>query len=145
MGIDIYLRWSGQTDSEEDAQITGFSITAGSRGYLRESYGGSPFATEVLVPESFDDRCWGDDIPADEQGMFIVSNGPQYEGFDLDRQPYITLDTLKGRLPATLATVSQRYRDDKGVEQVKQSYTDFVSLAERKLAEGHKVWVLTSY
>lgn len=53
MGIDIYLKWKGQTKEEHDAQITGFSIHSGDVGYLRESYHGDPYATRVLLPEAF--------------------------------------------------------------------------------------------
>ena len=39
MGTDIYLEWDGMTDEEKEAQITGFSIRAGDKGYLRASIG----------------------------------------------------------------------------------------------------------
>ena len=38
MGIDIYLKWKGQTQEEHQAQITGFDIGKGHVGYLRASY-----------------------------------------------------------------------------------------------------------
>lgn len=57
MGIDIYLRWKGQTEAEKQAQYTGFSTIAGRTGYLREAYHGGPYATRVLVPEGFGEVC----------------------------------------------------------------------------------------
>lgn len=60
MGIDIYVRWEGQTEAEKKAQYTGFSTEAGNIGYLRESYHGGPYATRFLVAEAFA----ADDDPA---------------------------------------------------------------------------------
>lgn len=56
MGIDVYLRWDKMTARERKAQFTGFSVTAGGTGYLREAYHGGPYATRVLVPEAFEDK-----------------------------------------------------------------------------------------
>jgi hypothetical protein len=53
MGIDIYMQWDQQTDQEKQAQITGFSIEDGDKGYLREAYHGEPYATKFLVREAF--------------------------------------------------------------------------------------------
>ena len=56
MGIDVYLKWRGQTKAEHDAQITGFSISAGKAGYLRASYG---MQEECKVLERiFPKNCW---------------------------------------------------------------------------------------
>ena len=54
MGIDIYMDWDNQTEEEKKAQLTGFDIGAGSVGYLREAYHGSPYATHYLVKEAFE-------------------------------------------------------------------------------------------
>ena len=54
MGIDIYARWHGMTDREEEAQITGFSTVDGDVGYLREAYHGEPYATRFLFREAFE-------------------------------------------------------------------------------------------
>ncbi len=53
MGIDVYMRWEDQSSAEYDAQITGFDVTAGRFGYLREAYHGGPYVTAWLVPEGF--------------------------------------------------------------------------------------------
>src|SRR6266566_5106087 len=56
MGIDVYMKWKGQTEEEHKAQITGFSVMHGHVGYLREAYHGEPYATEVLFPEGWSSR-----------------------------------------------------------------------------------------
>src|SRR5262245_9069313 len=53
MGIDIYAHWRGQSDDEENAQITGFSGVHGHVGYLREAYHGGPYVTKYFVAEAF--------------------------------------------------------------------------------------------
>lgn len=55
MGIDIYMKWPGQTEAESKAQITGFSVDCGNVGYLREAYHGGPYATRYFVEEAFGD------------------------------------------------------------------------------------------
>lgn len=52
MGIDVYLSWAGQTEAEHGAQLTGWSVTAGNVGYLREAYRGGPYVTPVLCREA---------------------------------------------------------------------------------------------
>lgn len=67
MGIDVYLVWPDQTEAERTAQFTGFSVTSGDVGYLREAYHGEPYATRELAPEAFngaieyrEDGSWDD-------------------------------------------------------------------------------------
>ena len=83
MGIDIYAQWSGMTEAEQAAQITGMSVVHGHVGYLREAYHGEPYATRVLVPEAFDGHGKPVAIPA---------------------------ALLRKRLPATLAAADMRER-----------------------------------
>ena len=64
MGIDIYLKWDGQDEEEKQAQLTGFSTTAGGSGYLREAYHGGPYATHILVREAFESETCEAEIPA---------------------------------------------------------------------------------
>jgi hypothetical protein len=33
MGIDIYAKWDGMTEAQEDAQVTGLSVDHGRVGY----------------------------------------------------------------------------------------------------------------
>lgn len=125
MGIDIYVRWKGQTRKEEKAQLTGFSVLHGRVGYLREAYHGEPYATAYLMQEAFDHP---------------------------DRAAVIPAAVLRERLPRTLALVEERERtlygktDEEEIAHIKQSYTDFVALCEQKEQEtGEPVTVIASY
>lgn len=65
MGIDVYLKWDKQTEEDYRRQITGFSVTSGHTGYLREAYHGGPYATPVLISEDWDDQPEeGFEVPA---------------------------------------------------------------------------------
>ncbi len=116
MGIDVYLKWEGQTKNEEEAQYTGFDITAGKVGYLRESYGKDVSALGTFIKEE-----WEGEIP-------------------------LPAETLKERLPQTLEKVAERYEGSKFKDEAMQSYRDFVDLAERKEREtGKPCTVYVSY
>ncbi len=125
MGIDIYAQWLGQTTAEAQAQITGFDVTMGRVGYLREAYHGTPYATQYLVREAFESKTCQAKIPA---------------------------RVLRERLPRTLELAMQREVlvydaqtvsvDDPAV----RSFVDFVELCERKEAEtGEPVTIVASY
>jgi hypothetical protein len=64
MGIDIFLMWDGIEKRAQDDKIEHFSITSGHLGYLRESYSGAPYATQILVREAFESRTCKCRIPA---------------------------------------------------------------------------------
>lgn len=64
MGIDVYCRWPEQTEAEKDKQFTGFSVTSGDVGYLREAYHGGPYVTRYLVGEAFEAEECEAAIPA---------------------------------------------------------------------------------
>lgn len=64
MGIDVYLRWKGQNESEEKKQYTGYRADCGNVGYLREAYHGGPYATKVFVPEGWVDSPELPKVPA---------------------------------------------------------------------------------
>lgn len=125
MGIDIYMRWSGQTKAEKEAQYTGFSIEHGHVGYLREAYHGGPYCTHKLMPEAFneDNKCEAE-IPA---------------------------ATLRGRLPEAISTCKERsqkvYQETIGDDAPEiKSLVAFVELAERKEKEtGKPVTIHASY
>ena len=85
MGIDIYAQWRGMTKANKQAQITGFSVTSGHVGYLREAYHGEPYATKALVPEAFSS-----------------DNG----------KAEIAAALLRERLPAVLRLVAERHRNN---------------------------------
>ncbi len=115
MGIDVYMRWHGQSDDEVSAQYPGFSIAHGHVGYLRESYHG-PSATRVLVPEAFERET---PIPASVLRKRLA------DARDACRQQY--------RDAPQLADLAER------------SLIDFVALAERKEAEtGRPVTIVVS-
>ncbi len=126
MGIDIYAQWKRQTEEEEEAQLTGFSVKHGHVGYLRESYHGTPYATRHLAAEAFDSP---------------------------DAQAQISAKTLRERLPETIRLAKKRLRvvykrkgripDD---DPVIQSFVDFVALCERKEQQtGESVTIIASY
>lgn len=66
MGIDIYLEWDGMTEEDKEQQYAfGFHPERDEIGYLRESYHGEPYATQILVREAFEaDDCRAQ-IPAE--------------------------------------------------------------------------------
>jgi hypothetical protein len=123
MGIDIYAKWTGQTDKASAAQSEAWLSTgAGGAGYLREAYHGTPYATKFLVAEAFE-------------------NG----------EARIPAAVLQGRLPDTLVLVEERARKlynatDEEVAAEKRSFREFVSLCVRKEHEtGEPVLVAASY
>jgi hypothetical protein len=123
MGIDIYMRWDGMTEEDRDKQITGFDATVGEVGYLREAYHGSPYATQYLVEEAFEDGADEVHIPATE---------------------------LRKRLPLTKEIVIQRFRDvyKEEIEEDNafvKAFEDFVKLSEALEEEGRKPTIYASY
>jgi hypothetical protein len=124
MGIDIYAQWRGQTEKAVAEQAANWLTTgAGSAGYLREAYHGTPYATMYLFSEAFEE----------------------------DSQARIPAEVLRERLPHTLELVEERERllykaSDKEVEETKQSFRDFVALCEAKEKEtGEPVLIIASY
>lgn len=153
MGIDVYMKWRDQSEAEAKNQITGFSTVSGHKGYLREAYHGGPYATQVLMPEGWEDhkikykedyRYWFDE----KSGEWIEGDWP---GVQIDAL------VLEKRLAKTLNTVLERQRrvydyddanDDhrKYVAEVQQSFRDFVALARQKQDEtGEPVYIYVSY
>ena len=125
MGIDIYARWRGQTDAEEHAQSTGFSVVHVHVGYLREAYHGEPYATRYLVPEAFEHPEGRAQIPA---------------------------AVLRERLPQTLALVAVREQivydehDPEAILEIQQRFERFVELCEAKeRATGEPVTIIASF
>jgi hypothetical protein len=172
MGIDIYLKWDGQSEQEKRGQFTGFSTRAGNVGYLREAYHGGPYATKILVREAFEAENYQADIPAavmrarltevteparncedGDKGMqMIVQMLAAVHGGD----PSLTIHGRhSGDARTTPMTVEEAVRirhktlyndDNKEIETVVQSYRDFVELAEQKEKEtGKPCTVYASY
>jgi hypothetical protein len=124
MGIDVYLKWNEMKKEDHEAQLgTGFQTNIGDTGYLREAYHGEPYATQMLVPEAFDDKLAGEDVP-------------------------IFAKEMRARLPKVLEKVRERYEKiyEAGEDEIKEaqkSFSDFVKLAEQKedeLKEPCKVY-----
>ncbi len=125
MGIDIYAKWRGMTEEDKQKQYTGFSITAGGVGYLREAYHGAPYATRELVAEAFDSETGTSAIPS---------------------------ATLRERLPKVLETVAERQRkvypdeSEEDLKAVQDSFTAFVELCEKmEEVTGEPVEIVASY
>jgi hypothetical protein len=111
--------------AQADAQITGFSVTAGKVGYLRQAYHVEPYATRILVPEAFETDGHGAAIPAAR---------------------------MWARLPETLEAAEKRERtlygttDAEEIAQVLDSYREFIELCERKEREtGEPCRIIASY
>ena len=120
MGIDIYAKWDGMTEAEENAQVIGFS---GQVGYLREAYHGEPYATKVLVPEAFEE-----------------SRVPIHAATLRDRLP-ATLIVAEQREREIYGVT-----DEDEIELVLKSYSDFVELCARKEEEtGEPCLIIASY
>ena len=125
MGIDIYLRWQGQTKEEEEAQYTGFSVQHGHVGYLREAYHGGPYATKLLFPETWNE---------DEQTARIPNS------------------VLRERMPKAIDAAVVRERTVYGVADVTletcemaKSIQSFVELHGKLEQEGKDPWIYNSY
>lgn len=126
MGIDIYVKWDGQTEAEKKAQLTGFSIDAGQHGYLREAYHGGPYSTRVLVPEAFEAVEAGDD------------------------DAMIPAATLRLRLEEAVETAVARQQNIYGevateAHPMVRSLRAFVELVERLEREGKRPHIIASY
>lgn len=124
MGIDVYAYWRSQTRAEQDLWTGACDLSAGHLGYLREAYGGGPYATMYLFHELFED----------EEAC----------------QP-IAAAVLRKRLKKTLRIIEKRMRKQfsKGnpyIDMAKESFIDFVELCERKEREdGEPVHIFAFY
>ena len=76
MGIDVYLKWDKFTHTDQNRQITGYSVTSGYLGYLRESYHGPPYATKVLFPECFENGAGDGGEDMVKQIMSLMAKFP---------------------------------------------------------------------
>lgn len=169
MGIDIYLEWEDMEEQEKEAQATGFSITSGNVGYLREAYHGGPYATRILVREAFDSEDCRAQIPASimrerlthvTEPSFAGSEGHKLAGQFIDMmrtagkafqtEPVFKSDTTR---PMTVEeAISERqhrlYPEDAAemTAKVLASFRDFVALAEEKEKQtGKPCTVYASY
>ena len=123
MGIDCYNQTAQDLNGNDSGQ--GFDITAGDKGYLREAYHGSPYATHYLLNECFE---------IDEvQGTLSGTD----KGIEYKIQVFIPAKLLRERLPKTLEIVRERYlkvykdANEKEIKVAQKSFIDFVELAEK--------------
>lgn len=174
MGIDVYLKWKNMDQDDEKQQITGFSTTAGGRGYLREAYHGGPYATRILCREAFESETCEAQIPAEilrERLTNVTEPARGCEGGDVAAMMIMALfgamTDENGKLPDG-ATIMGRHTGDpttapmtveeavimrnkqlyggEGTDEVLQSFRDFVALAERKEREtGEPCTIYASY
>ncbi len=168
MGIDIYLEWEDMDEEEKQAQATGFSVTSGNVGYLREAYHGGPYATRILVREAFEADDQRAQIPAAvlrerltrvTEPSYMGGEGHQLasalinmfrnEGKTVEG-PLVQSDTTR---PMTVEeAVAERQRRlypedaDEMTKKVIQSFRDFVALAEEKERQrGKPCTIYASY
>lgn len=174
MGIDIYLRWPKQTKDEEKSQITGFSITSGNVGYLREAYHGGPYVTQFLVREAFESKNAEADIQAKvmrdrlpvavmlaiyrEHVVYGEGERSVIDVEDKDKLVNTLMNSLTDALEIKNQNLDEFRFNDEQVRAVKEliasrrldkyalTFVDFVELAERKENEtGKPCTVIASY
>lgn len=162
MGIDIYLEWDGIKEDDKQAQWrTGFSVTSGDVGYLREAYHGGPYATKILCREAFESETCRARIPAEilRERLTNVTE-PAYtknSGHDTAMQMLTMLQNIGVKFvggpiqkkdttaPMTVEeAIRERqrriYADDseEDTDRIIRSFRDFVALAEQKERETGK-------
>lgn len=163
MGIDIYLEWDGIKEDDKQAQWrTGFSVTSGDVGYLREAYHGGPYATKILCREAFESETCRARIPAEilRERLTNVTE-PAYtknSGHDTAMQMLTMLQNIGVKFvggpiqkkdttaPMTVEeAIRERqrriYADDseEDTDRIIRSFRDFVALAEQKERETGKL------
>ena len=173
MGIDIYLKWENQTEEERRGQITGFSVTHGRAGYLREAYHGGPYATHILVREAFESDDSTAEISAAvmrERLTHVTEPARGVDGGSRVAEAVYNLlrattsgtvecgasdqlfsthttdpETVEGCVRLRCARIYPDMNEEE-VEEYVQSFRDFVALAEVKEREtGKPCTVYASY
>ena len=175
MGIDVFLEWEGQ-EAERAAAAAAedtpnwFSVTDGHVGYLREAYHGGPYATKILAREAFDSETCRAEIPAAilRERLTAVTepargcNGGHEAAamlvalFSLQNNNGLTMEPpsiASGETAPMSVEDAVRFRQKKlynspeeHIEEVVQSFRDFVALAERKEKElGKPCTIYASY
>lgn len=164
MGIDIFLEWPDKEQTQDDAPEI-WSQTQGHVGYLRESYKGEPYATKFLVREAFEAKNYRAKIPAavmrkrltertkpfgrlpaeavakalEKQVAKTGRIAPlrsavlQLEWEELNAQPPVPPMSVEEAVCLRFARIGAPA--DESLEDILQSFRDFVELAERKEKE----------
>lgn len=141
MGIDVYLKWDGFKKKDWDNQMTGFSVTSGDKGYLREAYHGSPYATHALISEDWAKQPYVEPAwPSDKRKRRDYS----YKGCGF----VIPNKVLMERLPKVLEVAAERntklYQGELQ-DEVLKAYEDFVKLHGEKEKAGLNPRIYISY
>lgn len=167
MGIDIYLKWDGMTEEDQQTQYTGMSTTSGAVGYLREAYHGGPYATKILCREAFEaDNCEAQ-IPAAvlrERLTHVTEPVIGANGGHMIAAMFMELMrgsnmTVEGQVLSDITcpmTVEEAVRErckrlypedgEEYADKVVKSFQDFVALAEKKESEtGKPCTIYASY
>jgi hypothetical protein len=170
MGIDVFLEWEGQDEERaknKDDKPSWCSTTEGHVGYLREAYHGGPYATKMLAREAFESETYRAEIPAAVLRERLTNITEPARGCDGGHNIAALLLSAMTQAGANVSgqsiksgatepmTVEEAVRvrqktlydaDDEHIEDVVQSFRDFVALAERKEAEhGRPCTVYASY
>lgn len=145
MGIDFYAYWPDVDKERREYVEQGGNAwdfqSRGSSGYLRESYHGGVYATQVLAPE-----CWQED-QYEETGMKFDSD---YGDWTLKGVPF-TKEMLEERREEVIQSAYQRGRQTYNIQDYRelkafvQEYVDFLSLCLEKIDEHGSVWLYSSY
>jgi hypothetical protein len=122
MGIEIFTRWKGQTDSDVSAQVEARHYDKRDRsGFLGESYECGPYATQYLCSEAF------------VRGYALIPSA-----------------VLRKRLPRTLALAKEREIKLRGeleseFELVEKHYREWVELCEEKERETGRAMLIVAF
>jgi hypothetical protein len=167
MGIDIYLKWEGMTDEDQKRQYTGMCTKSGHTGYLREAYHGGPYATKILCREAFEAEKCEAEIPAEilrerlthVTEPVIGANGGHLVATMFSELMRSTGMGVEGQVLSDITTpmtveeaVRERYQrlypeeSEESVNEVVESFREFVALAEQKEKEtGKPCTIIASY
>ena len=111
MGIDMYMRWKGMDSSDTDAQ---FALEGGgSVGYLRESYHGGPYATQIIAPE-----CWSGEQEQRIPAKTLASRAPHAVVAALIRDATIYHDQLSRDILCEVGIEPDAPRPERGGQVV---------------------------
>jgi hypothetical protein len=162
MGIDVYLKWPGQTPEEQLAQEDAYlSLDGGSVGYMRESYTGGPYVTKLLARDAFESPTRQAEIPAAVLRERLTSvtepvyglNAADIIAREITKQLEDTGASVLHPRPYRTSpmtaeeAIAARYATEPDVARaVLKSVRDFVALAEAKeLETGRPCTVRVEY
>jgi hypothetical protein len=158
VGSDVYLNWKGKTDEDKKAQITGFSIDAGNKGYLRASIG---MTTENHILRAvFPEKYWeGKELEYDFSEKkyellqkigwrYLVCSVMGVELGEEDKSGKLVFETLKAGLNKDInfdEVVMPKSGEFRYAVMWLNSLFDFYQLGMKKQKEGKKPSVRISW